>query len=413
MQPTIGFFSLLAIVISSQIGAGALHMPTVFAPLGISGLYSWIAVGFIVICLAIMFAKLSQSLPYTGGPHVYIRHVFGDQIAFFAGWLYWLVSWISTTMLLGECVGYINQVFRIQNNLLLTLLGLGIWIYFNYINLTGLRKTIVAEVALTIIKIAFFGFFIIMSVMYFDQTNMIPTSFTSSLFTAGLSGAMWCFIGIEAGTVPAESVHNPSRNIPRAIIIGTLIVLNMYICSIVGVMGLIPYEQLSNTAAPYALIAANLFGSSVGVLFALLVFFICASSLNTWILISGQAAYGLAQDKLLPDIFAELRNDIPYFGIVVSGIGVSLIWIMGTFFDLTQQMAFIIDATVPAFIIIYMMCSAAFIYINKHNILNVLLGCIVLVSCAAILVMSSCYVWLVNIALTLSGIPIYRSLHRK
>lgn len=404
-SPVLGFFSLLALVISSQIGAGALSMPTVFAPLGISGFFAWITIGFVVLILAYIFAQLSIALPYTGGPHVYIKHAFGNATAFFAGWLYWLVSWISTTIILIECMGYLNQILH-MDCLTVMLVGLIIWTGFNYLNYIGIQQATQIEVALTIVKLLFFMFFILISLKYFNIEHISSASFNIPAYKTGLASAMWCFIGLEVATVPAGMVENPKTAIPRAIIVGTIIVIGIYISSIIGVMGVVSHNELAQTAAPYALIAEHIFGPTIQMFFALLVFFICAGSLNAWVLISGQVAAGLAEDKLLPKKFAELHNGIPYFGILISFVGVSLIWICGSYsVSLMEQMIDLINCTVPAFILIYMICCMAFIKIYKQ-VYNRLIGVIGIFSCACILYSTSLSIWLIILCLLLSGLPL-------
>ena len=106
MQHKIGFWSVLSIVIGSQIGAGIFMNPAILAPYGYVGLAGWAITGGAALCLAIMFSLLCSRFPKTGGPHVYVQSAFGSHVAFFVGWAYWLVSWVSTTVVIVASIAY-------------------------------------------------------------------------------------------------------------------------------------------------------------------------------------------------------------------------------------------------------------------------------------------------------------------
>ncbi|CAD6996571.1 unnamed protein product [Ceratitis capitata] len=104
-------------------------LPISIAPYGIYSLISWLISGAGAVSLALVFATLCTKFPETGGPHVYVKHAFGPTVAFFVGWTYWLISWVSTTALVIVGVGYLTPLFYkdIQNiRLLLELLLLAI-----------------------------------------------------------------------------------------------------------------------------------------------------------------------------------------------------------------------------------------------------------------------------------------------
>lgn len=408
VKKAFNFLSLLAIVISSQIGAGALSIPTIFAPLGLSGIAAWFTIIAVVLVLAYIFAQLAISLPYTGGPHVYIKHTMNNTFAFFAGWLYWMASWISTTVILIECILYLTQALP-MNVFLSTFTGMVIWTIFNYINYKGVGQAATVELALTVVKICFFIFFIIISCMYFKSENILQAPLNLTAYKSGLASAIWCFIGIEVATIPAELIEDPVNAIPKATIIGTVITSIIYILSLIGVMGLVHHSVLAQNGAPYALIAQQFFGDKAQIGLSLLVFLIFAGSLNAWILISGQIAAGLAKDGFLPKKFLELHNDVPYFGILISYIGVSFIWIAGSYFSLIKQLTWLIDATVPVFIIIYLLCCISYMQIYR-SIRSSILGTIGIISCTVILANTEMYKWLAILALTASGAPVWLSI---
>ncbi len=95
MSNKIGFWAIFALVVSSQIGSGIFMLPISLAPYGAYSLISWVISGLGAMSLALVFALLCAKFPETGGPHVYVKHAFGPVAAFFVGWTYWVISWVS------------------------------------------------------------------------------------------------------------------------------------------------------------------------------------------------------------------------------------------------------------------------------------------------------------------------------
>src|SRR5437762_1276265 len=92
-----GFWSIFAIVIASQIGSVIFMLPASLAPYGYFALIGWLVSACGALALALVFASLCMWYPETGGPHVYVHKAFGARAAFFTGWTYWVISWVSST----------------------------------------------------------------------------------------------------------------------------------------------------------------------------------------------------------------------------------------------------------------------------------------------------------------------------
>ena len=106
----IGFWAVFALVTGSQIGSGILMLPVSLAPYGMYSLIGWGVSGLGAILLALVFANLCSRYPRTGGPHAYVQEAFGNVAGFFTGWTYWLISWVSTPIVLTASVGYLSPL---------------------------------------------------------------------------------------------------------------------------------------------------------------------------------------------------------------------------------------------------------------------------------------------------------------
>jgi APA family basic amino acid/polyamine antiporter len=162
--------------------------------------------------------------------------------------------------------------------------------------------------------------------MYMGEITSIPASnpHEQSLPTliASISMlTMWSYVGIEAATVPADDVIDPEKTIPRALIAGALTGTVVYISATLGVMAMIPSEELALSSSPFADAASILFGAWGAKLVALGAIVAILGALNSNIMVVGQMPRAAALDGLFPTRFTGLNSEgAPAFGLVLSGI---------------------------------------------------------------------------------------------
>ncbi len=100
-----------ALVMGNIIGGGIFLLPASVAPYGTISL---VAFGVLTVgAVALVFGRLAQRDPRTGGPYVYVREAFGDFAGFLAAWSYWITSWASNAALAVTPVGYLDVLLRV------------------------------------------------------------------------------------------------------------------------------------------------------------------------------------------------------------------------------------------------------------------------------------------------------------
>ena len=422
MSNKIGFWSVLALVVGSQIGSGVFILPASLAPFGMYSIAGWITSTIGAISLAVVFASLCAKFPRTGGPHVYIEQLFGKDVSFFSGWTYWVVSWVSTTAVIISAIGYLSPFIGDQSSLVYLLLEILLLLSVCGLNLLGVGAAGRAETIFTILK--FLPLFIVPAVamFHFDIDNFQITEAISSkspykIMAQASLLTLWGFIGLESATTPAGSVDNPGKTIPRALVIGTSIVALVYMFNSITIMGLIPGEQLAKSSAPYADAAKHIFGGSVHLWISLAASIVCIGTLNAWVLTSGQISLGLAEDKMMPSIFAK-RNarNTPYASIICSCLGILPLLFLTANKSLAGQIASIVDFSVTSFLFIYMLCSlVSFIILikEKGKIISILNSFFAMMFCIWVISQTSPYTLMISSLFTLSGIPLYFFWYKK
>jgi basic amino acid/polyamine antiporter, APA family len=366
-QHKIGFWSVFALVTGSQIGSGVFMLPAALAPYGLMSLLGWIISGIGAIALALVFAGLCCRFPRTGGPHVYVMQSFGHTAGFFTGWTYWVISWVSTTAVVVASIGYLTPLIGNHGAEVNLVLQIGLLAIITGLNLKGVDAAGHAEFVLTVLKIIPLIVLPAAALYYFDVKNFVMTPEVQALPTSKILAqvtlfTLWGFIGLELGTTPAGSVENPGKTIPRAIVFGTLTVAILYLFNSIGIMGLIPGSDLVTAKAPYVDMAQRLFGGHWYLAISIIASIICIGTLNAWVLSTGQIALGLAEDRLMPPVFAHRNtNDAPFWGIITSCFGIVPLLILTADESISKQISTIVDISVTAFLFVYLSCCLAFI----------------------------------------------------
>ncbi len=233
MSNKVGFWSVLALVVGSQIGSGVFMLPASLAVFGSYSVAGWVISGIGAMALAVVFASLCERFPKTGGPHVYIERIFGKNISFFAGWTYWVVSWVSTTAVIVSAIGYLSPFIGDQSPLVYLLLEILLLTSICGLNLFGVTIAGRVEVLFTGLKFLPLLVVPVVAIFFFDINNFNMSEavgaqeVSTSLAQATLL-TLWGFVGVESATTPAGSVENPKKTIPRALILGTFIVALVY-----------------------------------------------------------------------------------------------------------------------------------------------------------------------------------------
>jgi len=418
----IGFWSVFAIVISSQVGSGVLILPVTLAPFGLYSILGWIISGLGAISLALVFGGLCRHFPKTGGPHAYVHATFGNTAAFFTGWTYWVISWFSTTAVVIASIGYLSPFIGDQSPVTYLVLEIILLLAITWINLKGIHLAGRAGFVLTLLKTLPLFILPIAAFWYFDrhhfvtQPEIIQQPLSTTLAQVTLL-TLWGFIGLESATTSAGSVINPERTIPRAIIFGTACAAILYLINSVGIMGLMPADILSRSKAPYIDATNTMFGGEWHLIIAVIASVICIGTLNAWMLASGQIALGLAEDHLLPAYFKKTnKNHAPIVGLTISAIGILPFLGLMVHHSIAKQISTIIDYSVTAFLFIYLICTLAYIKIlirkkaRWYHWIYTLLGgafCLWILSETSITIIGTAALFIV------SGVPVYFIWYRR
>jgi len=349
VQHRIGFWMAVALVMGNMIGSGIFLLPASLAAFGGAGLMGWVVSAGGSILLALVFARLARANPAAGGPYAFTRLAFGDLAGFLVAWGYWISTCCGNAAIALACVGYLEPfaptlVRRPETAALMA--AAAVWL-LTAINIRGIREAGAVQLATTVLKILPLILIAVAAAVLFNPAPLalvdVGVSDTVRHVSTAAAMTFWAFGGLESATIPAASVVDPQRTIPRATIAGTVLTAIIYIVSTIGVMSVVPVELLKTSTAPFADAARVFAGNWAALGVAAGAAIACFGALNGWILIAGQVPLAIASDGLFPRGFASLtRRGTPARGLVISSTITTALIVLNASRGLVDVFTFII-----------------------------------------------------------------------
>src|SRR5688572_27791968 len=365
---------LILIVIGTVIGSGIFLVPsTVLRQTGgdVSvALLVWVVAGVLSLLGALTFAELGAAKPDAGGLYVYIRDAFGPLPAFLYGWTaFFVIGSGSVATLAVAFTGYLRQLVPVSPVAAKVVAAVVIAIIMA-VNVRGVRQGADVQNVTTAIKA---GAIVVMSVLLLalgGGASAAPAVEAAgpaamSLFSGiGLAmiGVLWAYEGWQYATFSAGETIDPQRTFPRAIVLGTVILIAIYLLANVayltalGTTGVMASERVAADAVSAVL------GPGAGKVIAAVILVSMFSAANGITLTAPRLYFSMARDRVF---FAKLAEDHPRFGtpalaIVVSSLWAMLLAITGTFEQLLTYVVF------TAWIFYVLGGLAIFAYRRKH-----------------------------------------------
>ena len=316
----------VALVMGNMIGSGIFLLPASLAPYGGLSLIGWLVSAGGALLLATVFARLSRIDPAAGGPYAYTRRAFGDLPGFLVAWGYWIAIWTALAALAVAFIGYLSPFFPqlVERPIVAAAASIGAVWALVIVNIIGVRTAGWVQVATTGLKLLPLIGVSLFGLLHFDSSHFFvaqrETRSLMSAVPAVVTLTLWAFTGLESATVPAGSIRDPDRTIPRATMVGTILAAAIYILSTVGVMSLLAPAQLGTSAAPFADAARTLGGNWAASAVAAGAAISCFGALNGWTLLAGQLPLAVARDGLFPSLFAKVSaRETPVAGLIIAG----------------------------------------------------------------------------------------------
>jgi APA family basic amino acid/polyamine antiporter len=373
---TLGFGYVIIFVVANIIGSGVYKK---IAPMAaelhssVWILMAWIVGGIITLFGALSNAEVAGLLADTGGEFVYLKKIYNRFFAFLYGWSLFTVIQTATISSLAYIFAQsLNSIIHIPEVLpSLQHFSIG-GIFFPFqdfgvkltaillillltgLNISGLKsgagtsKAIMLMVFAGLFLIVFFGLSSVTTqpANFMDVRELTSGTVTLSSFFTAMLAAFWAYQGwVSVGFIGGE-IKDPTRNIPKGIVIGVFVVIFIYLLVNVTYLSLLSIPQLEQIHASGNQIAAveavRSFWGTSGVLFiSLLILVTTLGCTNASILTGARPYYAMARDRLFFQGIGKLnKSNVPSNSLLWQGIWASVLVLSGTFDQLTDMIIF-------------------------------------------------------------------------
>ncbi|MFF9127132.1 amino acid permease [Streptomyces sp. NPDC014889] len=357
-----------ALVMGNIIGGGIFLLPASVAPYGTVSLVAFGVLTLGAIALALVFGRLAERNPRTGGPYVYAREAFGDFAGFLAAWAYWITTWVSNAALAVAAVGYLDVLIPVGGHRWTACLAaLTIQWLPALANFAGTRYVGAVQFVATVLKFVPLLLVAVGGLFFFDPRNLGPFHEGGGSTVGAVSAAaailLFSYLGVESAAVSAGEVKNARRNVGRATVIGTTGAALVYLLGTLSVFGTVAHDRLVKSTAPFSDAVNAMFGGSWGgwaVALAALVSM--TGCLNGWTLLSAQTPYAAARDGLFPAAFGRRQRGVPTFGVAVTVVLASLLTVYNYMSGSAKVFEVLVLVTTFTATVPYLLATAAQIF---------------------------------------------------
>ncbi len=333
----LGLWSSVALVIGITIGSGIFRSPAGIArlvpnPLLMLGL--WVAGGVITLCGALSLAELAASMPETGGFYAYLREGWGRLAGFLFGWSQLVL--IRASALGGIAVAFGDYFLRsfgvdpVTHVLAARGLSAGAIAFAAAVNIIGVNLGAAIVGVSTVAKFSALAVLIVAALVLGGSHGASLSHLTTAtgapigVGSLGLAlvSVLWAYDGFGDLSFAGGEVKEPQRNLPRAIIIGTLAIIGIYVLTNVAYLYVIPIEAVGRSPLVAADTMMALFGRVGVVLVSLFVMISSFSSLNGSMLASPRIFFAMADDGLFFESIARVhpRFKTPHVAILLAAL---------------------------------------------------------------------------------------------
>ncbi|AOP51454.1 transporter [Streptomyces lydicus] len=356
------------LVMGNIIGGGIFLLPASVAPFGTISLVALGVLTIGAIALALVFGRLAERHPHTGGPYVYAREAFGDFAGFLSAWSYWTMTWVSNAALAVAVVGYVHVLVPGHaspgTDLVVALVAL--WLPA-LANLAGTRYVGAVQLVSTVLKFVPLLFIAVIGLFFFDPHNLGSFHEGSGSALGGMSAAaailLYSYVGVESAAMSAGEVRDPERNVGRATVLGTLGAAVVYLLGTLAVFGTVAHDKLVASTAPFSDAVNAMFGGHWGgTLVAGAAVVSIIGALNGWTLMSAQSPYAAAKDGLFPAPFLIKRRGVPTFGVLAAGVLASALTVINYFIGTGGVFNILVLITTFSATVPYLLAAGAQVY---------------------------------------------------
>jgi basic amino acid/polyamine antiporter, APA family len=391
----IGPLAAVSLVVGSMIGSGifivSADIGRQVGPWGPGALLLvWVITGAMTVTGALAYSELAAMMPRAGGQYVFLREGLSPAAGFLYGWTLFTVIQTGTIAAVAVAFGKFLSVLlpQITPDVFLSLgklqlpgttspveLGLSpqrlvailMIAVLTVLNIRGVRLGAAVQTVFSVAKIGALAVLVLLGLTLFRQPDIAATNFSNFWGTANwglvvlpvigaaMVGSLFSADAWNNVTFAAAEVREPTKNLPRALALGTGLVCTLYVLANVAYLNILPFygdpngsdvlarglQYASQDRVGTAAIEVAL-GSGAAIIMAIAILLSTFGCNNGLILAGPRVYYAMARDDLFFQSAGRLHPTYrtPVFGLLAQGIWTSVLCISGTYSELLNYVIF-------------------------------------------------------------------------
>jgi APA family basic amino acid/polyamine antiporter len=322
------------------------HVPNIPAVLLV-----WLLSGVLTLFGALACAELASAFPRTGGVYVFLQQIYSPGVGFLWGWAMFWVMHSGIIAAMGVVFGRYAGTFVPLDDTGIRLVAVGTILVNSAINYVGAKRASALQTAITGVKVLAVALVVLVG---FGLGSRIPAHFQYGAlasdahtvvpqeFLLAIVAGLFAFGGWHVVTYTAEETVAPERTIPRALMIGIVVVTACYVALNTVYFYLLPVDQVMGSTRIAADAATVLLGTHGALAVAGLVMFSVFGAMTGSILAAPRVYFAMAKDGLVFRWLGELhpRYHTPHRAIVGQAVWASVLVMTGTYRDLFRRVIF-------------------------------------------------------------------------
>jgi len=313
-------FDMTMLMVSFVIGMGIFRTPVNVAshsPNQWVFFAAWIAGGLIALCGALTYAEIGSRYPVTGGYYKIFSYAYHPSVAFAVNCIILIsnaASLAAVSLIGAEYISAVLFPVTDTRQVVQIIIAISCILIFYGVNLAGLKMSARAQNVLTIVKISML--LMLISAIFFAPVAVAPSlqhiatgnpvllTYIKA-FGLGLVAVSFTYGGYQQSINFGDEVETPAKNVPRAIFMGILIIVCLYLAINYAYIRVIGFEQLKSAENISALMASYLFGDNAGKMISILLFFSVLAYVNAVLMSNPRVMQAMSEEGVLPATFAK------------------------------------------------------------------------------------------------------------
>ncbi|HRG15442.1 MAG TPA: APC family permease [Pseudomonadota bacterium] len=351
----VGFFALTAAVINVIVGGGIFRLPaSLGANLGASAPLAFLLGAAAILPIALCFAAAGSRVASSGGPYSYVDAAFGPLPGFVAGALMWICNIASSAGVAAALADQAGQAWPLlQGTGARSAFLIAVYLLLIALNAHGVQLGARAIVTLATLKLAPLFLLAGVGLCVVDHGRIAWTTWPSwDALGVSMVMVMFAYSGAETALIPGGEVRDPARDVPRATLAATALVILLYVSIQVVAQGLLG-PALPASTAPLADAAGAIWAPGRTLLLITagvsMLGFLMGNLLGT-----SRVVFALGRDGVLPRALGRVSatHRVPFAAVLVHGGLACVLALAGNF-------EFLVIVSAGANCIVYVGVSAA------------------------------------------------------